>query len=278
MNTLQTVRRVRNAVKWMRRNYRVILTVLTFIFVAILAFALEPQASAVMAMALPGIIVDGTEGGKHVVDEPLTTDLTREASPSLLLNEIDQQIVKVRPMATPLDQLSRYGGGKHSGSMIVDYYSVDTKPTRTQMSETYTEGDDVVAGEGTPKVRIITENDEIFDKSDTILVQGVQGYEPDGTTMSVHELVLYVAGRDAASGLKVMGSTARLSTVCPTVCPPSAREPRWCAWGAPPASWMCSRHSSRLCRTRRRTTVRYSRCRSSRAPCNVCPTKRWAGA
>ena len=219
MNTLQTVRRVRNAVKWMRRNYRVILTVLTFIFVAILAFALEPQASAVMAMALPGIIVDGTEGGKHVVDEPLTTDLTREASPSLLLNEIDQQIVKVRPMATPLDQLSRYGGGKHSGSMIVDYYSVDTKPTRTQMSETYTEGDDVVAGGGTPKVRIITENDEIFDKSDTILVQGVQGYEPDGTTMSVHELVLYVAGHDAASGLKVMAVNGKTVNGVPNCLP-----------------------------------------------------------
>lgn len=204
MKTLKFVRRWRNAVKWMRRNYRVILTVLVYIFVAILAFGCSHDVASVLAMAVPGIIVGGTDGGKHVADGPLTIDLTRDASPSLLLNEIDQQIVKIRPMATPLDQLSRYGGGKHAGSMIVDYYNVDTKPTSTTVSETYTEGDDVVAGSGTPKVRLVTNNDEIFDTSDTILVQGVQGYEPDGSTMSQQELVLYVASRDATNGLMVM--------------------------------------------------------------------------
>lgn len=218
MKTLQTVRRVRNAVKWMRRNYRVILTVLIFIFVAILAFGIEPQASAVVAMAVPGVIINGTDRGKHVVDEPLTTDLTREAAPSLLLNEIDQQIVKVRPMATPLDQLSRYGGGKHAGSMIVDYYNVDTKPTRTELSETYTEGDGIQAG-GTSKVRIYTENDEIFDASDTILVQGVQGYEADGVTLSLHELVLYVASRDATNGLMVMAVNGKTVNGVPNCLP-----------------------------------------------------------
>ena len=223
MNTLQSVRRVRNAVKWMRRNYRVILIVLVFIFVAILAFGFEAQASAMLAMALPGVIVDGTDGGKHVVTEPLTTDLTREASPSLLLNEIDQQIVKIRPMATPLDQLSRYGGGKHAGSMIVDYYNVDTKPTSTLLSESYTEGDGVSAGGGTPKVRLTTENDDIFDASDTILVQGVQGYEADGTTPSESELVLYVAGRDVSNGLMVMAVNGKTVNGVPG-CVPSLEE------------------------------------------------------
>lgn len=204
MKTFATVRRVRNAAKWMRRNYRVILTVLIIIFVAILAFGAQADAAAMLAMAVPGIIVDGAAGGKHIVDGPLTTDLTREASPSLLLNEIDQQIVKIRPMATPLDQLSRYGGGKHAGSMIVDYYNVDTKPTSTRLSESYAEGDGVIAGGATPKVRLTTENDELFDTSDTILVQGVHGYEADGVTMSRRELVLYVAGRDVANGLMVM--------------------------------------------------------------------------
>ena len=32
-------------------------------------------------------------------------------------------------MSTPIDQISRYGGSKHAGSMVVDYYSVDTKET-----------------------------------------------------------------------------------------------------------------------------------------------------
>ena len=80
-----------NAVKWMHRKRIVILLFITFTLVAVLA--LEADAQALLAMA----IVPGIAGGRHVTDEPLTTDLTREASPGLLLNEIDQQIVKIRP-------------------------------------------------------------------------------------------------------------------------------------------------------------------------------------
>ena len=212
-----------NFFRWMRRNPRVVLAVLVFIFVAILAFGFEAQSASLLAMALPGVIVDGTEGGKHVVDEPLTTDLTREASPSLLLNEIDQEIVRIRPMATPLDQISRYAGAKHAGSMFVDYYNVDTKPTSTLLSESYTEGDGVSPGGGTPKVRLTTENDDIFDTSDTILVQGVQGYEADGTTPSESELVLYVTGRDVSNGLMVMAVNGKTVNGVPG-CVPSLEE------------------------------------------------------
>ena len=204
MKTLETVRRWRNAVKWMHRNYRVILTVLIIIFVAILAFGFEADAATVLAMAVPGTIIEGADGGKHVIDGPLTTDLTREASPSLLLNEIDQQIVKIRPMATPLDQISRYGGAKHAGSMLVDYYNVDTKPTKTRLATQDSEGDDVTPGTSSPKFTLETENDEIFDASDTILVQGIFGYAEDGITQVTNELVLYVVSRDSNNGLVVM--------------------------------------------------------------------------
>ncbi|MDD7342499.1 MAG: DUF5309 family protein, partial [Bacteroidales bacterium] len=47
------------------------------------------------------------------------------------------------------------------------------------------------------------DNDEIFDASDTILVQGVHGYEPDGVTPSDKELMLYVVSRDETGGLVV---------------------------------------------------------------------------
>ena len=53
------------------------------------------------------------------------------------------------------------------------------------------------------RVTLATDNDEMFDISDTILVQGVNGYEPDGTTQSPQELVLYVVARDDNNGLKV---------------------------------------------------------------------------
>lgn len=149
------------------------------------------------------IIVAGVAGGKHVDDEPLTTDITRNASSELLLNEIDQQIVKIRPMATPIDQLSRCAGSKHAGSMIVDFYNVDTKPTTAEVIEDYEEPNSQSATSEDARVYLHTDNDDMFDISDTILVQGVYGYEADGTTHSNQELVLYVLARDDSNGLKV---------------------------------------------------------------------------
>lgn len=72
-------------------------------------------------------IVEGTNGGAHVVDGPLTTTAARAASPGLLMSEIDKRVVKVRPMATPIDQISRMVGARNAKSMVVEYYSVDTK-------------------------------------------------------------------------------------------------------------------------------------------------------
>ena len=139
-----------------------------------------------------------------MVDEPLTTDLSRETSPDLLLNEIDQQIVKVRPMATPIDQLSRCAGSKHTGSMVVDFYNVDTKPTMTITTQAYDEPTAQTVTEDSVKATISTAKNEMFDVSDTILVQGVYGYEPDGSTLSSQELVLYVISRDDNNVLKVL--------------------------------------------------------------------------
>ena len=189
--------KILNAVNWMRRNPEVVLLCAMVLCALVIAF----HAGEVSVLAAG--IVPGVAGGSHVTDEPLTTDLTRQASPSLLLNEIDRQIVKIRPMATPIDQLSRYAGSKHAGSMVVDYYNVDTKDTSTVLTEDYDEPETVASGT-VPTAYLRTENDEIFDVSDTILVQGVLGYEPNGTTRSQNELVLYVMGRDEDHGLTVM--------------------------------------------------------------------------
>lgn len=188
--------KVKNVINWMKRN-RSLLILLTIILI-MLVLAGCNHADATMAMSM----VAGVAGGKHVVGGPLTTDLAREGSPDLLLNEIDRQIVKIRPMATPIDQLSRCAGTKHSGSMIVDYYNVDTKPTSTKVAEAYT-APTTASASTSVKVKLVTENDEIFDASDTILVQGVHGYEADGTTATDDDLMLYVVSRDETNGLIV---------------------------------------------------------------------------
>ena len=67
--------------------------------------------------------------GNAIVNNPATINTVTEVSPDLLLNEIDSRLVKIRPMSTPIDQISRFASTRKAGSMIVDYYSVDTRPS-----------------------------------------------------------------------------------------------------------------------------------------------------
>lgn len=149
-------------------------------------------------MTASGVIIAGTAGGKHVADGPLTTSLTEEASPGLLRNEIDDRIVKIRPMSTPIDQISRWGGSRACGSMVVDYYSVDTKPTVSTVSVAY-EGD---GPSGDSPVELQVADPQIFEPSETILVPEVKGTDSEGNPTG--SLVLYVVQRTASGTLFVL--------------------------------------------------------------------------
>lgn len=146
-------------------------------------------------------VVTGTAGGKHIAGEPLTVELAKTESPDLLRNEIDRRIVKIRPMATPIDQLSRWAGAKHAGSMIVDYYSVDTRPTTALTVIAFTGCTDDEGSDRFQKARLSTDNNDLFEASETILVKGVAGYQPDGKTQSSQDLVLYVVEKEASTGM-----------------------------------------------------------------------------
>lgn len=186
--------------RWIKDNSKLIIILVVTIFLLLISCKKTHGQSPITAMAL----ITGVAGGKHVVDGPLTTDLTREGSPDLLLNEIDRQIVKIRPMATPIDQLSRCAGSKHAGSMVVDYYNVDTKATSASLKQAYNEPAAGNVSTDDVRVKLVTSDDEIFDVSDTILVQGINGYNADGTTMSANDLVLYVVSKADDGTLGVM--------------------------------------------------------------------------
>jgi len=110
-------------------------------------------------------IVDGAVQGKHITGTPLTTENAHEASPSLLANAIDTAIVKVRPMATPLDQISRMGNTRPVDSMEVDYYSVDTRADRDVITS-FSTARDVEGAQGTVYA-VGVEHPSRFEASDT---------------------------------------------------------------------------------------------------------------
>lgn len=109
--------------------------------------------------------VDGQNNGTHITGTPLTTEQASAASPSLLTNAIDNAIVKVRPMATPLDQISRLGNTRPVDSMEVDYYSVDTRADRDKVTE-FGKARDVEGAQGNV-YKLSVEHPSRFEASDT---------------------------------------------------------------------------------------------------------------
>ena len=145
--------------------------------------------------------VPGAAGGVHIANTPLTTRNIAETAPGLLRNSIDERIVKIRPMSTPIDQLSRCGLSRHAGAMTVEYYSVDTKQTETVLAEAAAGGAGRQRSENVWSHVIKTDADNIFDISETILVPEVNGFDASGNEAG--PLVLYVLGKPEGGGIEV---------------------------------------------------------------------------
>lgn len=108
--------------------------------------------------------------------------------------EIDQRIVKIRPMATPVDQISRYAKSEPSGSFEVKYYSVGTRPIKCILTK-------AVATQRTgASVPLTVDDPTMFTLDDTIRVVGVKGtHKENGAPYlddeNVPDLVLCVCGK-----------------------------------------------------------------------------------
>ena len=127
--------------------------------------------------------------GAMVNGEPLTTSTTSKLAPGLLLNEIDRRVTMIRPTATPVDQISRCGGCRQSGSMIVEYYSVSAKPDTANVTLFR-----AASKLGDVQTYTLSVDSDIFQESETILCIGAQ-VPGDETTVA-----LYVMSRDEATG------------------------------------------------------------------------------
>jgi hypothetical protein len=141
-------------------------------------------------------MITTTENGVHVNQAPLTTTITRENAPGLLRNAIDERIVKIRPMATPIDQLSRCAGARSCNAMKVDYYAVDVKPISAKLTSSIAHTDLDADENGVAILSLKTSQNTIFSPSETLLVPSLVVNKTDGTSDPV---VLYVTSVSSES-------------------------------------------------------------------------------
>lgn len=158
------------------------------------------------ATAMGGEATDMADGGKNITN-PLggstaTTgmELTGEEDPDYYAKEVDKRITKMRPMRTPIDQITRKAETiSRSGSMIVQYYSVATRPIKTAVKTQVTA---MTSGQASTTVQV--DDGSIFSLTDTIRVVGVKGFQADGATQDTKDLMLYVVGKNDETGYPVV--------------------------------------------------------------------------
>lgn len=134
----------------------------------------------------------GIAAGNHVSGAPPTTDLTEAGSPSLLLNAIDRAVTKVRPMATPLDQISRLGHVRRADALEVAYYTADIRCGHSLVDGWPEESE--ATDDGNRKATLVVKNTELFEPSETVMV-----FNTDGDMFTA-----YVQAKDATT-LTIVG-------------------------------------------------------------------------
>lgn len=135
----------------------------------------------------------GIASGNHVSGTPLTTDLAEKGSPSLMLNAIDRAVTKVRPMATPLDQISRLGHVRQADALEVAYYTADIRRDSSEIvfwPDTSTATDD-----GHRTATVTVKEPELFEPSETVMLT-----DADGTIYTA-----YITAKGASSTLTLVG-------------------------------------------------------------------------
>lgn len=151
-------------------------------------------------MTMKPVITTGANGGAHVLNAPITTNISEQVSADLLTNEIDSRIVKIRPMSTPIDQISRMGKARHSKSMVTEYYSVDTTPSQTEVAR------DITASSSAAEVKLQVNNPNCFSDTDTVLI-------PEAECGGRKGIMFYVNSVDGSLNLKPIGLESSADTI-----------------------------------------------------------------
>ena len=161
------------------------------------------------ASALPDAgVTNSGAGGNGVATPPdgiaTETQGRSDGDPEFYTKDIDKRIVKIRPMATPIDQISRYAKAQPSKHFDVKYYSVGTRPISCKTTSA------VTAQSSGASITLPVDDANMFTLDDTIRVVGVKGtYDDkgvayDATDPNTPDLVLCVCGRDNTTSMPVV--------------------------------------------------------------------------
>lgn len=170
------------------------------------AYALSFGSGIMMAAASALPNAGKTEGGEGSIGnggEGISTETfgRENGGNNFYLSDVDQRIVKIRPMATPIDQISRYAKASSSNSFEVKYYSVGTREVKCTTTKAVAE---MTSGASTS---LPVDDLNMFTLDDTIRVVGVKAItKEDGTAYTdedsnVPDLVLCVCGKDSTTNL-----------------------------------------------------------------------------
>ena len=164
---------------------------------------------------------DGTGGADGIATE---TQGRVDGDPNFYMQDIDKRIVKIRPMATPIDQISRYAKASSCSSFEVKYYSVGTRPISCKTNKA------VTTQTSGASITLPVDDANMFTLDDTIRVVGVKGkYDCNGVAYpsdsdNVPDLVLCVCGKSTDTNMPTVyavngdkDSTTGYATLVPAI-------------------------------------------------------------
>lgn len=192
--------KIKKTGKWL---FRIMLIMLAFIVGAssgvMIAEATElPDAGKTTAGA------DGDGGTDPTAGIATETQGRKDGDPNFYMSDVDQRITKIRPMASPIDQISRYAKSSSCSSFEVKYYSVGTREIKCTTTEQVTA---MVSGAST---KLPVSDVNMFTLDDTIRVVGVKGVTDPSTGKAyggddnTPDLVLCVCGKDSTTNMPIV--------------------------------------------------------------------------
>lgn len=190
----------------MKKYCRLMMSVMLTVLSVVLGISGNVMVAAAADLPDAGKTVSGSaaefskENGDVTNSGASSATLTElEGDDDFHVTDLDTKVMKIRPMSTPLEQITRGKGGRHIQSLMTKYYSVGTRPVTTTLTEA------VDAQSSGDRIAIKVADNNIFTEDDTIRVVGVKGkYNDKGVAYKqgdvIPDLMLKVVGIDEKTG------------------------------------------------------------------------------